>query len=344
SSYLLKGVPTADDYAVSLWRGNKGIYFARSGVTPSWSERTPVSVSGVTATTGIDFDLSAASTFFYTLTGTVGGLSADQVVKIQAWSDNARAATTLTGNGSFKLEGLPSGNYTVEVTSTGYASQHTGIVTVANGVITQLTWSTGWKNVGTVALTQDTTGLNVTLSKGSAIKGSVTNGTGTAMSGVLVNVWSDAESVGGSAVTNANGEFMVKGLPNSAYRVDVWTPDGSGSSSVAVSDADLSGVNLVVTKASGAITIKVIDKNSAVAGKALVLAYDQGTEKDRCVTDQGSGICTLDGLTVDSTYTIKVFSATKIHSGDWTTTSGYSESSGNHAVTNPTTPLELRLN
>ncbi|GAB0058685.1 hypothetical protein SIID45300_03039 [Candidatus Magnetaquicoccaceae bacterium FCR-1] len=341
-SYILKGVPTADDYAVSLWRGNKGIYFARSGVTPSWSEHTPVSVSGVTATTGIDFDLSAANSLFFTLSGTVSGLSADQMVEIHAWSDKAGATTSLTGNGSFKLEGLPSGNYTVEVTSTGYAPQRTGGVTVANGVVTQIRWTASWKSVGTVALTQDTTGLNVALSKGYALKGTVTR-SGAAVDGVLVNIWSDADNVGGSAVTNSKGEFTVKGLPNATYRVDVWTPDGSASNnSVTVNGADVSAVNLVVTKASGAILVKMTEQGNAVAGNALVLAYEQGVEKERCVTDQGSGSCTLDGLTVGTNYTIKVFGSNNLKAGNWSTSSGYCEGTAN--ATNPATTVELQLN
>ncbi|MEO5347545.1 MAG: carboxypeptidase-like regulatory domain-containing protein, partial [Magnetococcus sp. YQC-9] len=200
-----------------------------------------------------------------------------------------------------------------------------------------------WKSVGTVAVTRDTTGLNVTLAKGFALKGSVTRN-GAAVDGVLVNVWSNADNMGGSAVTNSKGEFVLKGLSNATYRVDVWTPDGSAShDAVTVNGADVSGVTLSITKASGAITGKITDKSGAVAGGALVLAYDQtGVEKDRCLTDKNSGACTLDGLTVGGNYTIQVFGNAKVKSGSWTTDSGYA--TGSAQAGSPAATLELKMN
>ncbi|MBF0340609.1 MAG: carboxypeptidase regulatory-like domain-containing protein, partial [Magnetococcales bacterium] len=344
ATYTLKGVPAADDYVVGLWRGNKGMFYSTTGATPVWDNHSKVSVSGANATSSIDFDLTAAGNLFYTLSGTVSGLPTDQaqVVEIHAWSATAGAATTLTGNGAFKLEGLPSGNYTVEVSSTGYTPQRTGAVTVSNGVVSQVTWTTGWKNVGTVAVTANTTGLNITLSKGYHIKGSVTN-SGAGVGGVLVNAWSDTDNVGGSAVTNSKGEFIIKGLPNSGYRVDVWTPDGSASKTVVVNGSNMADVALPISKAGGLISGKVTDKNGGIAGGALVIAYDKnGAEKDRALSDAKTGAYTLDGLTTGDVYTVKAFSSAKAKAGEWTSDSGFA--SGTATAATPAATLDLVMN
>lgn len=342
ATYTLTGVPAATDYVVGLWRGNKGLFYATSGITPIWDNHTAVTVTGSGATNSINFDLTAAGNLFYTLSGTVSGLTSDQVVEIRAWSETAGASTSISGNGSFKLEGLPSGNYTVEVTSNGYAPQHTDVVTVSNGVVSSVTWSTGWNRSGTVAVTTNTNGLNVIISKGYFIKGTVTNN-GNAVSGALVNAWSANDFVGGSATTNSKGEFMIKGLPNLTYSVDVWTPEGSATKEVIMNGVNQSDVALMITKAGGSISGKVTTKNGGVAGGALILAYDaQGTEKKRVISDSKTGTYTLDGLNPGDTYTVKTFSAAKTKSGTWTTDSGYA--TGTVAATSAGATLDLVLN
>ncbi|MBF0190920.1 MAG: hypothetical protein HQL99_07175 [Magnetococcales bacterium] len=340
ASYTLSGVPDGTDYVVGVWRGYQGVFYATSGVTAVWDNHSKVSVVNAGATKGIDFNLTAAGNLFYTLSGTVSGLASDQVVEINAWSATGGSRTSVTGNASYTLEGLPAGNYTVEVSSSGYVSQRTRSATVSDHKVTASSWTSGWNDVGTVSVSGNTTGLNVAMLTGYAIKGTVTSG-GNAVSGAWVNAWSSSDSMGGGAVTNAKGEFTIKGLSNATYKVDVWTPEGTAGTDVTVNGANASGVTLAVVKAAGIIQGTVTSGGSA-AGEAMVIAYDaSGVEKDRAVANATTGVYKLEGLTPDQSYTVKAFSATKVKSADWSVTSGYA--TGSATATSGGVTLDLSL-
>ncbi|MBF0339608.1 MAG: carboxypeptidase regulatory-like domain-containing protein [Magnetococcales bacterium] len=338
ASYTLSGVPAATDYAVGVWRGAQGVFYATGGATPIWDNHSKVSVSGTSAVTGIDLNLAAVANQFFTLSGAVSGLSADQVVEIHAWSATGGGWTSVTGNATYTLEGLTAGNYTVEVSSNGYVPQRTKSVTVTANAVSAVTWTSGWNDAGTVAVNGNTTGLDIKLTSGYTIKGSVTSG-GNALSGAWVNAWSESNAVGGGGVTNAKGEFVIKGLPNGSYKVDVWTPDGVAKTTVTVTDGDPASVTLAVKKEAGIIKGTVTSGGAAAIG-AWVIAYDStGAEKDRAVTDSTGGY-KLDGLELQS-YTVKAFSADKAKAGDWVASGGYATSSG--AATADGATLDLAL-
>ncbi|MBF0271004.1 MAG: carboxypeptidase regulatory-like domain-containing protein [Magnetococcales bacterium] len=341
AAYTLSGVPDGTDYVVGVWRGYQGVFYATGGVTPVWDNHSKVSVVNAGATKGIDFNLTAAGNLFYTLSGTVSGLAADQVVEINAWSSTGGSRTSVTGNANYTLEGLPAGNYTVEVSSSGYVSQRTKSVTVSDNKVTASSWTSGWNDVGTVSINGNTTGLNVAMLTGYAIKGTVTSG-GNAVSGAWVNAWSSGNSMGGGAVTNTKGEFTIKGLSNATYKVDVWTLEGTAGTDVTVNGANQTGVTLTVVKAAGIVQGTVTSGGSA-AGGAMVIAYDaSGVEKDRAVANGTTGVYKLEGLEPNQSYTVKAFSATKVKNADWSVTSGYA--TGSVTATSAGATLDLSLN
>ncbi|MBF0271007.1 MAG: hypothetical protein HQL98_02870 [Magnetococcales bacterium] len=341
AAYTLSGVPDGTDYVVGVWRGYQGVFYATGGVTPVWDNHSKVSVVNAGATKGIDFNLTAAGNLFYTLSGTVSGLAADQVVEINAWSSTGGSRTSVTGNANYTLEGLPAGNYTVEVSSSGYVSQRTKSVTVSDNKVTASSWTSGWNDVGTVSINGNTTGLNVAMLTGYAIKGTVTSG-GNAVSGAWVNAWSSGNSMGGGAVTNTKGEFTIKGLSNATYKVDVWTLEGTAGTDVTVNGANQTGVTLTVVKAAGIVQGTVTSGGSA-AGGAMVIAYDaSGVEKDRAVANGTTGVYKLEGLEPNQSYTVKAFSATKVKNADWSVTSGYA--TGSVTATSAGAALDLGLN
>ncbi|MBF0417412.1 MAG: hypothetical protein HQL86_04100 [Magnetococcales bacterium] len=324
ASYTLSGLPDASDYVIGLWRGMQGVFYTTSGVTVSWDAHGAVTVSSGGAVTGIDFDLSNASNLFFTLSGTVSNVGSTQAVEINAWSTTGGGRTSITGNGTYTLEGLPAGSYTVEVSAPGYVVKRTKSVTVSGGAVDagSLQWTQGWNDVGGVSLKGNTTGLNVVMESGRTISGTVTVGSATVVSGAWVNAWSEALATGGGAVTDGAGKYTIKGLPAGTYRVDVWTTEGSVSDTVTLGSSQDQVKDLTVVKAVGIIRGKVTTSDGATASvKALVLAYDStGVERDRAVSD-ANGDYKLEGLEPSQNYTLKVFGATN---GNWSTSgSGY---------------------
>ncbi|GAB0056524.1 hypothetical protein SIID45300_00832 [Candidatus Magnetaquicoccaceae bacterium FCR-1] len=336
ATYRLTGLPDGSDYVIGLWRGMQGLFYTTNGVTVSWDRHSPVTVSSGGAVSGIDFDLSNAANLFFTLSGAVSGVGETQVVEINAWSSTGGGRTSVTGNGTYKLEGLSAGTYTVEVMSPGYVTKRTRSVTVASGAVTEAAWTYGWNDVNGVSLQGNTTGLNVAMESGRAITGTVKVGS-TSVSGAWVNAWSEGLATGGGAVTDAAGKYAIKGLPAGTYRVDVWTTEGTVGDTVTVgADAD-QVKDLSVVKSAGIIRGKVTSDGTTASVKALVLAYDaSGVERDRAVSDSG-GDYRLEGLEPNQSYTLKVFAATN---GNWSTTgSGYATSCAVTASTDGANPV-----
>ncbi|GAB0056527.1 hypothetical protein SIID45300_00835 [Candidatus Magnetaquicoccaceae bacterium FCR-1] len=340
ATYRLTGLPDGSDYVIGLWRGMQGLFYTTNGVTVSWDRHSPVTVSSGGAVSGIDFDLSNAANLFFTLSGAVSGVGETQVVEINAWSSTGGGRTSVTGNGTYKLEGLSAGTYTVEVMSPGYVTKRTRSVTVASGAVTEAAWTYGWNDVNGVSLQGNTTGLNVAMESGRAITGTVKVGS-TSVSGAWVNAWSEGLATGGGAVTDAAGKYAIKGLPAGTYRVDVWTTEGTVGDTVTVgADAD-QVKDLSVVKSAGIIRGKVTSDGTTASVKALVLAYDaSGVERDRAVSDSG-GDYRLEGLEPNQSYTLKVFAATN---GNWSTTgSGYATSCAVTAISGDGTTQNLTL-
>ncbi|MBF0180929.1 MAG: carboxypeptidase regulatory-like domain-containing protein [Magnetococcales bacterium] len=341
ATYALSGLPAGEDYVVGVWRGNAGVFYASGGATPVWSGHTQVTVSGGDVTTGIDFNVALTGNRFYTLSGTVSEMSGDRAVEVRAWSATAGATAALTGNGEFTLTGLPAGNYTVEVRAAGYVTKHTGSVSVSANRVSTVNWSSDANVMGTVTVAGDTTGLNIPMTPGHAIAGSVTGGSGPA-GGVVVNAWSDGGRVGGSALTNASGAFAIEGLPDGDYRVDVRNGEGEASATLTLAGADRTGVAMTLAKAGGVISGTVSLSGGSGAGGAMVIAYDSGGAERKRVVADGAGLYRLDGLNPNQAYTLKAFSSAKVQAGNWSAASGYG-SGGATAVAGGTT-LNLTLN
>ena len=344
-TYTIDGLSAASDYVVVLMTGGKRFYYKEGGgITPLWKDRAGVTVTSGT-TEDINFDLSTASSALFKLSGTVtlNPASDDQVVEIMAWSeDGAGAQVIKVGGGRFTLKSLPSTTYMVEVFADGYAPQRIKTATVASGVIdsSTLAWTSGWNDMGTVAVSADTTGLDVTLSTGFTLSGTVKDSSGTALTGVWVNAWNDTSAIGSGAVTDSSGAYSIEGLPattgSEVYTVEVWSSSGTVSQSQALT-ADTT-LNLdMAAKESGGISGSVVNSSQVAKAGALVLVFDSTGAQVASTATDSTGAFKVDGLK-SGTYTVKVFGDENLSTTyDYNATSV--EVSG--SVNAVETPLEL---
>ncbi|HZQ51577.1 MAG TPA: carboxypeptidase regulatory-like domain-containing protein [Bryobacteraceae bacterium] len=137
------------------------------------------------ATTTLNFTLAATVTVG-TISGTVTN-SSGTAISGATVSYSGGTATTLS-NGSYTLSNVPAGTVSVTASATGYQSS-TQSVTVSAGATTTLNFT-----------------LSATVSAGT-VSGTVTNSSGTAISGVTVSY------SGGSASTAGNGSYTLSNVP-----------------------------------------------------------------------------------------------------------------------------------
>ncbi|MBF0157485.1 MAG: carboxypeptidase regulatory-like domain-containing protein, partial [Magnetococcales bacterium] len=341
SSYAMKGVAEAADYVVGLWTSKGGFFYKSGGTTTVWSEHGAVTVKATGDTTGIDFDLGTAASKLFKLTGTISGLTSETSVVDVFVSSSAGGWgwANRTGNGAYTVEGLPAGSYKVEVTSPGLISSRLKSVTVTTGDATGEQWTSGWDDVGTIAIAANTSGLDVALSAGYSISGTVTTG-GVANAGVWVSAYSSSAGVYTGDETNSSGAFRVTGLPDGTYTLEVWTPEGEATTTVTISGADQTRKTLEVAKKVGGIKGTVKLGSGAGASGALVLFFDaSGTEVEKATTGT-DGSYSTQGLAPGTSYTVKVFGADNI--ANWSTTTGYA--TGSATAASPLATLDLTLN
>ena len=328
ATYTVDGLSAASDYVVSLRTEGKTFFHKTDGITPVWSQHNSVTVTSGT-TEDVDFDLTSAAEMVFKLSGTVtlNPDREDQVVEMMAWSEEgAVAQVSRIGGGAFTLEGLPRGDYMFEAFADAYTPQRIKTATVSSGSIdsSTLAWTNSWNSMGTVALTAHTTGLDVTLSTGLTLNGTVKDASGAVLPGVWVNAWNDKSATGAGAVTDTSGSYTIEGLSATSgeetYTVEVWTPSGTVSEPQALT-ADSTLDLQIAAKSSGGVSGAVITSSKIAKSDAMVLVYDGSGQQVASTATDATGAFKVEGLT-PGTYTIKVFGDDR-----FSTTYSYGETS-----------------
>ncbi|MFH0853790.1 MAG: carboxypeptidase regulatory-like domain-containing protein [bacterium] len=170
--------------------------------------------------------------------------------------------TNADENGNFKFGGLPAGSYTIEVRpqNMSYTSAVPKSVTIAAGGVT---------NVGNVRLTTP------------KLQGTVTDPEGEPVQNVWVQVHNEDWSVQSGANTNESGQYVLGGLANGSYmielnrpgeRTDLISPDAV---SVTLSDT-LQTKNLQFVAATKFVRGKITRSNGEAITNAQVNANKEG--------------------------------------------------------------------
>jgi hypothetical protein len=180
----------------------------------------PVTVQGGAVTSGIDAALRAGGT----ITGTVTD-SADAPIQgatvVVAGLDRAGPPGVVSpdtaSDGSFAVDRLPSGYYTVE------AANHSGAAFLPT-YFGETATASGAFGVA-VSAGATTSGVAIRALPGAEISGSVTDGSGDPVGGEHVTAFDPSGSaVGASASSAADGSYLLAGLPSGSYRLEFNAP------------------------------------------------------------------------------------------------------------------------
>ncbi len=123
----------------------------------------------------------------------LANVSVDAGIEAGAYTD---------ANGNYIIRGLPFGQYVVGAPSQGrWASNDAGYVRQT-------------KDTAISEASPDATGINFVLVKGGSISGKITDANGNPLANVSVDAGIEAE-----AYTDANGNYIIRGLPFGQYAV-----------------------------------------------------------------------------------------------------------------------------
>jgi hypothetical protein len=218
-SYALFGLPTGDYVVIVIAPGYAREYY--DNVTAS-HEAEIVQVTALHEASGIDFKLTeggSISGHIYQSDGVTPIVGAEVFVCPSKYRFDQGFWATTDANGSYTVENLYLGEYKVTVQAEGYVDR-----------VKFYGDQYGWNNALDVVVTppEDTSGIDINLDRAGSISGFVYASDGvTPIPNVLVNVDCFAvtfpEGFGG--FSNADGSYMIKGIPPCSSTVRIDTKD-----------------------------------------------------------------------------------------------------------------------
>ena len=205
-------------YTVSFTGGGSSNYLTQyynGGSSATTADQVTVS-SGQTAT-GINAALGAGGAISGTVTdGQSGTGIGGTFVTVYDSSGDYVTSATAAGDGSYTVGGLPTGSYRVGFSA---ADGSAYVSTFYDGESTLASADPVAVTVG-----RTTTQINGALPRTGAISGAVTDAAlGAPLPGVQVQVYDAQDDIVGFATTDADGAYLVSGLPAGSYRVGFST-------------------------------------------------------------------------------------------------------------------------
>jgi protocatechuate 3,4-dioxygenase beta subunit len=237
---------------------------ARSGDETGAAAEAIVVAAGTHAR-GIEVRLGPAARIGGSVRSAAGPVQG-ATVSASPYTDSGSLARAVTSeSGSYELSGLAPGSYTVTVTARGRATATYSGITVRSG---------------------ERFPLNPMLVDPNAVEGTVTDSSGTPVSGALVTAaggWFRGRATRGEASdmaarTDSSGRFRLEGVPAGPLRISARRDEASPASSrmVTVEEGGASKVDLVLADG-GLIVGTVLDSRSNPISGAIVSAADPST-------------------------------------------------------------------
>ena len=219
-TYTLSGLPTGD-YRVQADASHQGLTRQFYTSTLDWELAARVSVTTTETTPNIDFILSSG--------GSITGLVTDEATGqplsgVDVWADTFLCCGGGNGartelDGTYTISGLAPGEYRVRAEK--HESSYVGEFYAS---------TTAWDQATPVTVVSDSTTPNIdfSLTSGGAISGTVTN-EATGQPVANADVWADlydcCGGAGGWTRTEADGTYIIDGLPGGTFRVTAQAPD-----------------------------------------------------------------------------------------------------------------------
>jgi protocatechuate 3,4-dioxygenase beta subunit len=269
-----------------------------SGPAASGTGLTPV----ITLTTGQAYTLAAETlvTALGSITGSIvgTGLAVSNLVVTLLDAAGTQVATTSTdSSGNFAFQSLTPGTYQVQYPVPQGSVVQSGGPANAAGLDTSVVVTAG--QTTTLAAEQ-------LLSLGS-ITGSIVEA-GAGVAGLTVTLLSASGVQIGTAVTDANGNFVFSNLVPATYQVQYPVPQGTAlqaggpanaagvDTSVVVTAGQMTALAIEQLLSLGSITGSIVEAGAGVANLTVTLLNSAGTQIATAVTD-GSGDFTFSNLT-----------------------------------------------
>ncbi|MDA8279767.1 MAG: carboxypeptidase regulatory-like domain-containing protein, partial [Actinomycetota bacterium] len=210
-------VQVAGSYTVEFFGGcgASGIYVTQwYDNTTSALAATAVSVTSTSSPTRISATMQTGGTISGTVTDSSGTDLSGICVSATGSGGSAYGSAATLSDGTYTVTGLPFGSYTVEFSvgcgsSGNYAAQFYDNVTSALQAAAV-----------SVTPTSSPTGIDATMQPGGTISGTVTDSSGTGLSGICVSASGSDGLANESTATISGGSYTVTGLAFGSYTVE----------------------------------------------------------------------------------------------------------------------------
>lgn len=169
--------------------------------------------------TGLVIKVPAGFSISGTVTTTGGApLAGISVIAIGASSGSA----TTNASGAYTIKGLAAGSFSLLISPQSLQNYQAGYYTSANTNHFTPNTTAGT----TIAVGPSKTGVNIKLPAGFKISGTIENGAGTPLQ--YANVYASAPNrFGGSASTDASGNYTIVGLSSGSFTLSISAPYGT---------------------------------------------------------------------------------------------------------------------
>lgn len=300
-TYTLSGL-SADSYSVDF---DPTCNDLDSTADLPQSTAAPVTVAAGASVTGINAALTSGGAISGTVTDAAdpGGLAGVCVTATSSDGGTSSGTATTASDGTYEIDDLPPGSYTVEFDPT------------CGGSIDSVDAPRSTATPVTVTAGNTSAGVNAVLAEYGSVTGTVTDPADPGgVSGVCVDAYATAGGATGSATTTSGGGYSIGQLPPGSYTVE-FDPSCGGTvstldlfqettSPVTVTAAGSTTVNAALN-ANGAIEGIVTDaaNPSGLAGVCVSAASADGGAGSGIAVTAADGTYSIGGLPAD-TYTV----------------------------------------
>jgi protocatechuate 3,4-dioxygenase beta subunit len=221
-SYVVTGLP-AGSFSVCF----QGTYATDPEGVVGYSSScaaAPVDVASGSLTPGVDATLQVAGV----LTGTVTSAAGDPLSGVAVWASapdgSANGFASTADDGTYRLTGLPDGQYSVCFYA-DYAYGGTAPEGYVDECFDDAAVGTSDATLVTVTSGTETSGVDASLADGGAISGTVRDASGNPVES-SVTIWDGTTTT--SAYAGSDGAYSVQGLAPGSYTVCAWAAQGYG--------------------------------------------------------------------------------------------------------------------